>query len=85
MMIAAVCEEGYARLRGNFSRWRVPSAIVDELVDQRSTVSYARGAMVFLEGSPGDLFGCVLAGYVRCTATRLMARGCWRGCRVRAI
>jgi len=79
MMIAAVCEEGYARLRGNFSRWRVPSAIVDELVDQRSTVSYARGAMVFLEGSLGDLFGCVLAGYVKvyCNAAngaRVLAR-----------
>ncbi len=73
------CDEGYAKLRGNFSRWRVPSAVVDELVDQRSMVSYPRGAMVFLEGSPGDLFGCVLAGYVKvyCNAangTRVLAR-----------
>ncbi|HEY9156542.1 Crp/Fnr family transcriptional regulator [Candidatus Binatus sp.] len=65
MAIGAVCEEGYARLRGNFGRWRVPSAIIDDLVDYRNTVSYPRGAMVFLEGSPGDLFGCVLAGYVK--------------------
>ncbi len=79
MIIGAVCEEGYARLRGNFGRWRVPSAIVDDLVDYRNTVSYPRGAMVFLEGSPGDLFGCVLAGYVKvyCNATsgaRVLAR-----------
>ncbi len=79
MMIGAVCKEGYARLRGNFGRWRVPSAIVDDLVDYRNTVSYPRGAMVFLEGSPGDLFGCVLAGYVKvyCNATsgaRVLAR-----------
>ena len=60
-----VCEEGYARLRGNFSRWRIPSAIIEDLVDHRSAVSYPRGAMIFLEGSPGDLFGCVLAGYVK--------------------
>ncbi len=26
MATGAVCEEGYARLRGNFSNWRVPSA-----------------------------------------------------------
>ena len=65
MIIGSVCEEGYAQLRGNFGRWRVPSAIVDDLVDYRNTVSYPRGAMVFLEGSPGDLFGCVLAGYVK--------------------
>ena len=65
MTIGAVCEEGYTRLRGNFGRWRVPSAIIDDLVDYRNTVSYPRGAMVFLEGSPGDLFGCVLAGYVK--------------------
>ena len=71
MIIGSVCEEGYAQLRGNFGRWRVPSAIVDDLVDYRNTVSYPRGAMVFLEGSPGDLFGCVLAGYVKvyCNAT----------------
>jgi CRP/FNR family cyclic AMP-dependent transcriptional regulator len=65
MAIGVVCEEGYARLRENFSRWRVPSAIVEDLVDHRSAVTYPRGAMVFLEGSPGDLFGCVLAGYVK--------------------
>jgi CRP/FNR family transcriptional regulator, cyclic AMP receptor protein len=65
MGTGAVCEEGYARLRGNFSRWRVPSAIVEDLVDQRSAVTYPRGAMIFLEGSPGDLFGCMLAGYVK--------------------
>jgi CRP/FNR family cyclic AMP-dependent transcriptional regulator len=65
MANGVTCDEGYARLRGNFSRWRVPSAIIDDLVDHRSAVSYPRGAMVFLEGSPGDLFGCVLAGYVK--------------------
>jgi CRP-like cAMP-binding protein len=65
MAIGAVCEEGCARLREKFNRWRVPSAIVDDLVDYRNTISYPRGAMVFLEGSPGDLFGCVLAGYVK--------------------
>jgi CRP/FNR family transcriptional regulator, cyclic AMP receptor protein len=65
MANGAVCEEGYARLRGNFSHWRVPNAIIEDLVDHRSAVSYPRGAMIFLEGSPGDLFGCVLAGYVK--------------------
>jgi CRP-like cAMP-binding protein len=65
MAIGVACEDGYNRLRGNFSRWRVPSAIIDDLVDHRNAVSYPRGAMVFMEGSPGDLFGCVLAGYVK--------------------
>src|SRR5258708_23910493 len=65
MANGVACDEGYARLRGNFSRWRVPSAIIDDLVDHRSAVSYPRGAMVFLEGSPCDLFGCVLAVYVK--------------------
>jgi len=65
MANGAACEEGYAKLRGNFGRWRVPNTIIDDLVDHRSAVSYPRGAMVFLEGSPGDLFGCVLAGYVK--------------------
>jgi len=65
MATGVACEDGYNRLRGNFSRWRVPSAIIDDLVDHRNAVSYPRGAMVFMEGSPGDLFGCVLAGYVK--------------------
>ena len=77
--IGAVCEEGYARLRENFGRWRVPSAIIDDLIDYRSVVSFPRGAMVFMEGSPGDLFGCVLAGYVKvycnvANGTRVLAR-----------
>jgi CRP/FNR family cyclic AMP-dependent transcriptional regulator len=79
MAIGAVSEEGYARLRENFGRWRVRSTIVDELVDYRSTVNFPRGAMVFLEGSPGDLFGCVLAGYVKvycnvANGSRVLAR-----------
>jgi CRP/FNR family cyclic AMP-dependent transcriptional regulator len=79
MPIGATCEEGYARLQRNFSRWRVPSAIVDDLIDQRSAVSYPRGGMVFIEGSPGDLFGCVLAGYVKvhcntANGSRVLAR-----------
>lgn len=79
MAIGGACEEGYARLRENLSHWRVPSALVDDLVDCRNTVSYPRGAMVFLEGSPGDLFGCVLAGYVKMycnmtNGTRVLAR-----------
>jgi len=57
MATGAGCDEGYARLRGNFSYWRVPSAIINDLVDHRSAVSYPRGAMVFMQGSPGDLFG----------------------------
>jgi CRP/FNR family transcriptional regulator, cyclic AMP receptor protein len=77
--IGVVVEEGYARLRGNFSRWRVPSAVAEELIDYRSAVSFPRGAMVFLEGSPGDLFGCVVAGYVKvycnvANGTRVLAR-----------
>ena len=65
MANGVACDEGYARMRANFARWRVPSAIIDDLVDHRSAVSYPRGAVVFMEGSPGDLFGCVLAGYVK--------------------
>ena len=47
MAIGAVCEEGYARLREKFNRWRVPSAIVDDLVDYRNTISYPRAQRYF--------------------------------------
>ncbi len=63
--LGVMCDEMLSRLRENFSQWRVPHNIVDELLDHRSTVNFPRGAMVFLEGSPGDLFGCVLAGHVK--------------------
>lgn len=77
--LGAACEEAFAHLRTNFSRWRVPNNIIDELVDQRSIVKYPRGAMVFVEGSLGDLFGCVLAGYVKvycneANGTRVLVR-----------
>jgi CRP/FNR family cyclic AMP-dependent transcriptional regulator len=64
-MGVAVCDEALTRVRLHLSQWRVPTNLVSELIDQRSTVNFPRGAMVFLEGSPGDLFGCVLAGHVK--------------------
>ena len=84
MANGVACDEGYARMRANFARWRVPSAIIDDLVDHRSAVSYPRGAVVFMEGSPGDLFGCVLAGYVKVYCNSANGRECWRDWRGRA-
>ena len=42
MANGVACDEGYARLRGNFSRWRVPSAIIDDLVDTGETARTVR-------------------------------------------
>jgi CRP/FNR family transcriptional regulator, cyclic AMP receptor protein len=82
--IGAVCEKAFARLRANLSRWKVPDNIVEELIDQRTIVNFPKGAIVFLEGSPGDVFGCVLAGYVKVycnegNGTRVLVRLCGPG------
>ncbi|MGH7812724.1 MAG: Crp/Fnr family transcriptional regulator [Candidatus Binataceae bacterium] len=67
---APMPEDGIARLRANFSRWRVPAGLIDELADRQAAVKYPHGATVFVEGSLGDLFGCVLSGYVKVYCNR---------------
>jgi len=61
----AAAKYALERLHENFGRWRVPGGLLDELVDQQASVKYPRGAAIFVEGSLGDLFGCVLSGYVK--------------------
>jgi CRP/FNR family cyclic AMP-dependent transcriptional regulator len=53
------------RFRESLSEWRVPQQFTDEIIERHIAVSYAKGAMVFSEGSTADLFACVLSGYVK--------------------
>jgi CRP-like cAMP-binding protein len=45
--------------------WRVPAELVDELIERRIEASFAKGALLFSEGSSADLFACLLNGYVK--------------------
>jgi CRP/FNR family transcriptional regulator, cyclic AMP receptor protein len=58
-------EEGLSRLRKNLVDWRVPAELVDELIERRVEASFAKGALLFSEGSSADLFACLLSGYVK--------------------
>lgn len=58
-------EEGLSRLRNNLVDWRVPAELVDELIERRVEASFAKGALLFSEGSSADLFACLLSGYVK--------------------
>jgi CRP-like cAMP-binding protein len=53
------------RFRENLSAWCIPQQLTDEIIERHIAVSYAKGAMVFSEGSTADLFACVLSGYVK--------------------
>jgi CRP-like cAMP-binding protein len=53
------------RFRENLTQWRIPQQLIDEIMERHIAVSYAKGAMVFSEGSTADLFACVLSGYVK--------------------
>jgi CRP/FNR family transcriptional regulator, cyclic AMP receptor protein len=56
--------EGYRKLAQRLTSRGVPQSIVEELFEQRTVVSYSRGAFIFLEGAPIDLFFWVSSGLV---------------------
>jgi CRP/FNR family cyclic AMP-dependent transcriptional regulator len=58
-------EAGLLRVRKNLAGWRVPGELVDELIERRLEASFAKGSMLFAEGSSADLFACLLNGYVK--------------------
>jgi len=52
-------------LRESTTAWGVPEQLLNEIVERQIVVSYAKGALVFGEGSTSDLFACVVSGYVK--------------------
>jgi CRP/FNR family transcriptional regulator, cyclic AMP receptor protein len=52
-------------LRESMTAWGIPEQLLNDIVERQIVVSYAKGALVFGEGSTSDLFACVVSGYVK--------------------
>lgn len=58
-------DEAFSRLRSNLSTLGIPPEFTDEIIARNIAVSFEKGVLIFSEGSTDDMFGCVLAGYVK--------------------
>lgn len=65
MRLAHTYDDAFLQLRGNLVSWAVPEEFTDEIVEHHVPVAFAKGAMIFTEGSTHDLFAFVLSGYVK--------------------
>jgi CRP/FNR family transcriptional regulator, cyclic AMP receptor protein len=65
MRLAHIYDDSFHLLRDNLRAWSIPEQITDEIVEHHVPVAFAKGAMIFTEGSTHDLFACVLSGYVK--------------------
>lgn len=57
------------RLYGQLSQF-LPEVLADELIRHHTAVTYAKGAVIFLQGSPADLMFWVLSGMVKVYSPR---------------
>ncbi|MBF6570184.1 MAG: cyclic nucleotide-binding domain-containing protein [Candidatus Binataceae bacterium] len=57
------------RLYGQLSQF-LPEVLADELIRHHTAVTYAKGSVIFLQGSPADLMFWVLSGMVKVYAPR---------------
>lgn len=53
------------RLESLLAEWGLPMSLADELVNRLCLVTYQKGAVIFLRGSPADFVFCVLSGFVK--------------------
>jgi CRP/FNR family transcriptional regulator, cyclic AMP receptor protein len=65
MKPAQVYDDVFNQLRATLAGWTIPEHLTDEIIEHHVPVAFAKGAMIFTEGSTHDLFACVLSGYVK--------------------
>jgi CRP/FNR family cyclic AMP-dependent transcriptional regulator len=53
------------RLESQLKEWSLPKSIADDLADHLCPVTYEKGAVIFLRGSPADFLFCVLNGFAK--------------------
>jgi CRP/FNR family transcriptional regulator, cyclic AMP receptor protein len=58
-------DDSVHQLRENLAAWAFPEQFTDEILEHHVAVAFAKGAMLFTEGSTHELFACVLSGYVK--------------------
>lgn len=47
------------------TQWRLPKEALDDLIGHHTPVNYEKGSVIFLQGSPSDVFFCVFKGLAR--------------------
>jgi CRP/FNR family cyclic AMP-dependent transcriptional regulator len=60
-----IYDDSIHQLRQNLAGWAFPEQFTDEILEHHVPVAFAKGTMIFTEGSTHDLFACVLSGYVK--------------------
>ncbi len=53
------------RVKAMAMSWGLPEKVLTELTEENATATYAKGSLIFLAGSPGDVLFWVLSGLVR--------------------
>jgi CRP/FNR family cyclic AMP-dependent transcriptional regulator len=56
--------QGYQKLKALLTSYRLPEAVVNELIEHHTPVNYPKGSMIFLQGAPTDLIYWVSSGLV---------------------
>lgn len=56
---------GIDRVQAIATNWGLPEVVLSELMKEHTTASYKKGSLVFIQGSPGDIFIWVLSGLVK--------------------
>jgi CRP/FNR family cyclic AMP-dependent transcriptional regulator len=65
MDLRKAATDAKCRLGMEFGEIGVPTKFIDEIVGHHTLVNYNKSSMIFLQGSPADLFFCVLAGFAK--------------------
>lgn len=53
------------RLESQLKEWALPKSLADDLANHLCLVTYGKGAVIFLRGSPADFLFCVLNGFAK--------------------
>jgi len=53
------------RVKVTAINWGIPEKVLSELTEENTTAAYAKGSVIFMQGSPGDVLFWVLSGLVK--------------------
>jgi len=59
------------RLERQLKEWALPKSLADDLANHLTLVTYEKGAIIFLRGSPADFLFCVLNGFAKLYLPRM--------------
>ena len=65
MNLLETATDATRRLEARLNGFGIPGNFVDEIIGHHTVVNYAKGCMVFLQGSPADVMFWVVAGLVK--------------------